>query len=172
MPTLQEIYESLQHHEDMSKTAAVKKTAIESTKAPGQSGVAAAIDDVIGDNVLDTKVRIKKKLEDAAGAAKASEGLTAHPEEMPSQAQAPIQGDKMPPSGDKGTSVSSKVSAKLEDGAEKEAKHGKDGKKPLPPFMKKKAEEQSDEEKIAVEHFSAGRIIEQGFVHELGELLG
>lgn len=174
MPSIADLYRTLVDHEEMKKTAAVKKTAIESTHAPGQTGVAAAMEDVLGNNVAETKIRIKKKLEDVAGAQKVQEALGDHAEEMPGQAQAPIQGDKMPPGGDKGVSASSKVSEKLTADAEKNAKAGKDGKKPLPAFMKHKkaGEELTEEEKVAEEHYAAGRIIARGFVDELSNLMG
>lgn len=179
MPTIADLYRSLKEHEEISKTAAVKKTAIESTHAPGQTGVAAALEDVLGSNVAETKVRIKKKLEDVAGVQKAQEGLGAHPEESPSQSQAPIVGDKMPPGGDKGTAapagLSGKLSAHLEKTEEKAAKHDDKCKKGMPPAFlkhKKAGEEVTEEEKIAAEHYAAGQIIAQGFVDELSRLMG
>lgn len=187
MPTLAEIYRVLQEHEATEKTAAVKKQAIASPQrgsgAPAAE-VGATLEDVLGSNIAETKVRIKKKLEEVAGGQKAVEGLTAHPEEAPGQAQAPINEDKMPPGGDKGTSIPAgiggKLSALLNKGEEKAAKHDdKGGKKGLPPaFLKHKkaeeepaAEEKTAEEKFAEECFAAGQIQAQGFVYELNRLM-
>ena len=115
MPTLADIYRTLQDHEAAEKTAAVKKQAIASPQGGGSPTIGATLEDVLGSNVAETKVRIKKKLEEVAGAQKAQEGLGANPNEDPSQIQAPNVGDKMPPGGEKGlqipTGLSGKVSA-------------------------------------------------------------
>jgi hypothetical protein len=153
MPTLAEIYRTLQEHETAEKTASVKKQAIASPHGGGAPGVAATLEDVLGSNVAETKVRIKKKLEEAAGAQSAAEGLGAHPEEAPTQVQAPVQGDKMPPGGEKGVAVTTGLSGKL--AAEKSAET-----------------EKSAEEKLAEEYFAAGQIQAQGFVYELNRLIG
>jgi hypothetical protein len=159
MPTLAEIYRTLQDHEAAEKTASVKKQAIASPQGGGQPGIAATLEDVLGSNVAETKVRIKKKLEEASGAQSAAEGLGAHPEEAPTQVQAPVQGDKMPPGGEKGVQVTTGLSGKLSAAAKAEAE--------------KKAEtEKSAEEKLAEEYFAAGQIQAQGFVYELNRLMG
>jgi hypothetical protein len=158
MPTLAEIYRTLQEHEAAEKTASVKKQAIASPHGAGQPGIGATLEDVLGSNVAETKVRIKKKLEEVAGGEKAVEGLSAHPEESPAQVQAPAA-VKMAPGGEKGeqvtTGLSGKVSAALAKAEEKSAEV-----------------EKSAEEKLAEEYFAAGQIQAQGFCYELNRLMG
>jgi len=185
MPTIQELYKQMTEHEEMAKSASLKKTAIQSTKAPGQSGTGAAIEDVLGSNIAETKIRIKKKLEEVSGGQEVADALGAHAEEQPNQSQAPHHDDKMPPEGDKGVQapagLSGKLSALLNKGSEKAAKHDEKGgkHKGMPPaFLKhKKAEDEKSEEeklaeKVAEEHFAAGQIIAQGFAYELNQLFG
>jgi hypothetical protein len=160
MPTLAEIYRTLQEHETAEKTASVKKQAIASPQSGGQPGISATLEDVLGSNVAETKVRIKKKLEEAAGAQASAEGLGSHAEEAPTQSQAPVQGDKMPPGGEKGVAVPTGLSGKLAAAARKAE-------------SEKAAEvEKSAEEKLAEEYFAAGQIQAQGFVYELNRLIG
>lgn len=170
MPTLAEIYRTLQEHETAEKTASVKKQAIASPQGGGAPGVSATLEDVLGSNVAETKVRIKKKLEEAAGAQAAAEGLGSHPEEAPTQVQAPVQGDKMPPGGEKGVQVATGLSGKLAAAAKVEADKKVAAAKAE---AEKSAEtEKSAEEKLAEEYFAAGQIQAQGFVYELNRLIG
>lgn len=186
MPTIADIYRTLQDHEKMEKSAALKKKAIASPErgsgAPAAE-VGAVLEDVLGPNVAETKVRIKKKLEEVAGQAKAQEGLASDADdENPATNQGPIVGDKMPPGGDPSglagkaaeapkaeekkeaapapvapTGVAAKLAAKL---AQKpEAKEAK------------VEDEKLAEEKIAAEYEAAGRIMAHGFVTELNRLL-
>jgi hypothetical protein len=159
MPTLAEIYRTLQEHEVAEKTAAVKKQAIASPHSGGEAGISATLEDVLGSNIAETKVRIKKKLEEVAGGEKALEGLSAHPEEAPSQSQAPAA-VKMAPGGEKGVSIPSGLSGKLSAAAARVE-------------AEKAAEvEKSAEEKYAEECFAAGQIQAQGFCYELSRIIG
>jgi hypothetical protein len=167
MPTISDIYKTMLEHEDIAKTAAEKKasekSAILAPSGAGGGSPAAAIEDVIGETVAATKVRIKAKLQESAGAEQAAVGLAADADdEKPSDSQAPIIGDKMPPAGEKGVSTSAETAAAV--GAGKAAK------------AEDKAEEKTAEqdkeaaEKLAAEYDAAGRIMAQGFWSELNRL--
>lgn len=145
MPTIGEIYRQLQEHEDMKKTAS-KKEAIANPAGGAGATSAEAIDNVIGPNVAETKVRIKAKLQEMAGGQKAVEGLSSDADdEKPSDIQAPQLGDKMPPAGDAAPKAAA-APAKAGD-AEKVAA-----------------------EKLAEEYTAAGRLMARGFVDELNKL--
>jgi hypothetical protein len=164
MPTIAEIYQTLQQHEELAKTAGAKKKAGEKTAILAPSGAgggspAAAIEDVIGENIAATKLRIKAKLQETAGAEQAAEGIAADADdEKPSDSQAPIVGDKMPPAGEKGVAVSPETAAAV--GAGKAAEE-------VTPEQEKEAAE-----KMAGEYYAAGQIMAQGFVSELNRLQG
>lgn len=164
MPTIAEIYQTLKSHEELEKSAAAKKAsekkAILAPSGAGGGSPAAAIEDVLGENVAETKVRIKAKLQEAAGASQAVEGLAADADdEKPSDSQAPIVGDKMPPAGEKGVAVSPETVAAVNAGAGKAAKADED-------------QEKQAAEKLAAEYYAAGQIMAQGFVAELNRLQG
>lgn len=154
MPTIAEIYRALKEHEDLSKTAEVKKQAIASPqRGAGQPAaeVGAALEDVLGQNIAETKIRIKKKLEEVAGQQKAVEGLSSDAiDESPATNQGPVVGDKMPPAGEpSGAGVAAKVSA-----------------------QQVAEQEKSAAEKLAEEYHAAGQIMAQGFFSELNRLMG
>lgn len=179
MPTVEQLFKQIKEHEDITKTAAVKKTAIASpARAEGAAAeVGHVLNDVLGSNMADTKIRIKKKLEEVSGAQRAQEGLgSGGAEEMPAAIQAPALGDKMPPGGEapKAASVQGKLAAFLGKKAEKapEAEAKKEE-----AAAKKEAAPAEDAEKVAYEklaeeHYAAGRIMAHGFMDELNELLG
>ena len=101
MPTLKELYEMMNEAEAAEKTASTKE-AIDSPKR-GQGDpageVGAVLEDVMGDNMQETKVRIKKKVEEMSGGQAAAEGLASNvQDEALNTAQAPVIADKMPPS--------------------------------------------------------------------------
>lgn len=189
MPSIQEIFRTMKEHEDMEKAAAAK-TAIQSPqRGSGDPAgeIGATLEDVMGPNVAEMKVRIKKKLDEVAGQAKAVEGLTAHPEESPTAIQQPQLGDKMPPGGD--TSIppakAAADKAKAAEAAKTAAGGDKDKKKGMPASMKKyfggkKADdeaaaaetEKGAEEKLAEEYYAAGQIMARGFSDEIGRLFG
>lgn len=169
MPTIADIYKTMLEHEDIAKTAAEKtaaeKKAILAPSGAGGGSSAAAIEDVIGDTVAATKVRIKAKLQEAAGAEQAAAGLASDADdEKPSDSQAPIIGDKMPPAGEKGVSTSTETAAAV--GAGKAAKADEK------PEEKTADEEKQASEKLAAEYDAAGRIMAQGFWSELNRISG
>ncbi len=166
MPTIAEIYQTLQQHEEMAKTASEKKAAekkaILAPSGAGGGSPAAAMEDVIGENIAATKLRIKAKLQETAGAEQAAQGIASDADdEKPSDSQAPIVGDKMPPAGEKGVSTSVETAAAVNAGA-------------AAPKAAEATEEQEKEaaEKMAGEYYAAGQIMAQGFVSELNRLQG
>lgn len=171
MPTLAELFQAISEHEEMKKTAAVKKQAIDNPSGSGGASPAAALEDVLGQNVAETKVRIKAKLQEASGASQAAEGLASDSDdENPAAVQAPIVGDKMPPAGEMGAGhadpapvpgVGAKLSALLAKAGQK-----KEAQKPQAEDAEKVAAE-----KLAAEYYAAGQFMAQGFVHELNRLL-
>ena len=168
MPTIADIYKTMLEHEDIAKTAAEKtaaeKKAILAPSGAGGGSPAAAIEDVIGDTVAATKVRIKAKLQEAAGAEQAAVGLASDADdEKPSDSQAPIIGDKMPPAGEKGVSTSTETAAAV--GAAKAA-----AKTDEKTEEKTADEEKQASEKLAAEYDAAGRIMAQGFWSELSRI--
>lgn len=182
MPTIADIFRTLKEHEELEKSAAVKKTAIANPNGGAGANVQESIDNVLGPNMAETKVRIKSKLEAAAGQAKAVEGLSSNREdEHPGSTQQPRLGDKMPPSGDVGAAgkaaeeaIEAEKTAKAMPAAFKAYLAKKKGGK-----AEKKAEDAApvDEEKVAAEkvaaeYYAAGQIMAQGFAHELGRLMG
>ena len=188
MPTIGEIYRMMKEHEETEKTAAVK-TAIDSPQR-GQGQVAdetgAVLEDVLGGNVAETKIRIKKKLEAMSGQQAAAEGVAseANEESINSTMTAQV-GEKMPPT-DPGASaaseaaattppaggVAAKVSALLGK-KEQEKAAEKPEEKPAEGQETKEAEtEKSAEEKLAEEYYAAGQIMAHGFVTELNSLVG
>jgi len=196
MPTIADIFRTLKEHEELEKSAAVKKTAIANPNGGGPgANVQESIDNVLGPNMAETKVRIKSKLEAAAGQAKAVEGLSSNREdEHPASTQQPRLGDKMPPSGDVGAAgkAAAEAAKKEEEKAAEaaaEAAEAEKTAKAMPAAFKaylakkkggkaeKKAEEvAADEEKVAAEkvaaeYYAAGQIMAQGFAHELGRLM-
>lgn len=167
MPTIAEIYETLKSHEEMEKAASAKKAsekkAILAPSGAGGGSPAAALEDVLGENIAETKIRIKAKLQEAAGASQAVEGLAADADdEKPSDSQAPIVGDKMPPAGDKGVAVSPETQVAVNAGAA------------APKAAAKSDDDQEKQaaEKLAAEYYAAGQIMAQGFVAELNRLQG
>jgi hypothetical protein len=177
MPTIADIYRTLKEHEELEKSAAVKKTAIANPAGGAGATVGEAIENVLGPNIAETKVRIKKKLEEVAGQQKAVEGLSANREdEHPASTQTPRAGDQMPPGG------SAKAAAELE-AESKEAKT-------MPPAFKKyldkkKGEKKAEDEKaaegdaekvaaekVAAEYYAAGQIMARGFADEMATLMG
>lgn len=161
MPTIADIYRQLKEHEDLEKSAAVKKQAIASPqRGAGQPAaeVGAALEDVLGQNIAETKIRIKKKLEETAGAMKAVEGLSSDADdESPVTNQGPVVGDKMPPAGEpSGAGVAAKLSSQT-------AKQDE---------VKQAEDEKVAAEKVAAEYYAAGQIMAQGFYTELGRLMG
>jgi hypothetical protein len=170
MPTIGEIYRALKEHEDMAKTAQTKEGIASPQRGAGQPAaeVGAVLEDVLGQNIAETKVRIKKKLEEAAGSAQAVEGLSSDAnDENPATNQGPIVGDKMPPAGEaSGSGVAAKMSAHLAKGQEKKAEPKAAAVKTEP------AQEKDAAEKLAEEYHAAGRIMAQGFYAELNQLMG
>jgi len=165
MPTIGEIYRTLKEHEEMNKTAEVKKQAIASPqRGAGQPAaeVGAVLEDVLGQNIAETKVRIKKKLEEVAGGQRAAEGLASDADdENPATNQGPIVGDKMPPAGEaSGGGVAAKVSQQLS---------GKSQEKKAEPKAEA-GQEKDATEKLAEEYYAAGQIMAQGFYAELARL--
>jgi hypothetical protein len=153
MPTIADIYRSILSHEELEKSAAVKKTAIANPVGGAGASVGEAIENVLGPNIAETKVRIKKKLEEVAGQAKAVEGLSANREdEHPASTQTPRAGDQMPPGGSVKASAEDVKSA---DGDEE-----------------KVAAEKVAAEKVAAEYYAAGQIMARGFADELATLMG
>lgn len=153
MPTIQELYRMITEHETVEKTAAEKKAIASPQRGSGAPAaeVGAVLEDVLGQNMAETKVRIKKKLEEVSGQQRAAEGVAADAEdESPALNQGPIVGDKMPPSGE--PSGSGVAPAKA---AEKKAPE---------------AEKTAEEEKLAAEYYAAGQIMAQGFWEELSKL--
>lgn len=139
-------------HEKLEKSASVKQAIASPQRGSGAPAaeVGAVIEDVLGQNIAETKVRIKKKLEEVAGQQKAVEGLASDADdETPATNQGPIVGDKMPPSGEpSGSGVAPAKAAEKASEAEKTA----------------------DEEKVAAEYYAAGQIMAQGFWDELSKL--
>jgi hypothetical protein len=152
MPTIQELYRMVTEHEKLEKSASVKQAIASPQRGSGAPAaeVGAVIEDVLGQNIAETKVRIKKKLEEVAGQQKAVEGLASDADdETPATNQGPIVGDKMPPSGEpSGSGVAPAKAAEKASEAEKTA----------------------DEEKVAAEYYAAGQIMAQGFWDELSKL--
>lgn len=193
MPTIADIYRTLKEHEELEKSAAVKKQAIANPVGGPGANVQESIDNVLGPNIAETKVRIKSKLEAAAGQAKAVEGLSSNREdEHPASTQQPRVGDKMPPSGDVGVAgkAAAEAAKKEEEKAAVEAAEAEKQAKAMPAAFKaylekkhggKKAEKKAEEvaadeeklaaEKVAAEYYAAGQIMAQGFSHELTRLL-
>jgi hypothetical protein len=191
MPTIADIYRTLKEHEELEKSASQKKTAIANPAGGPGASVSDAIENVLGPNIAETKVRIKKKLEEVAGQQKAVEGLGSNREdEHPASTQTPQAGDQMPPGGSAKAAAASakaeekKAEPKVEPAAEKSAKD-------MPAAFKKyldekraskkkaddekPAEEDAEKvaaEKIAAEYYAAGQIMAQGFAHELNRLMG
>lgn len=154
MPTIQELYRMVTEHEKLEKSASVKQAIASPQRGSGAPAaeVGAVLEDVLGPNIAETKVRIKKKLEEVAGGQKAVEGLASDADdETPATNQGPIVGDKMPPSGEpSGSGVAP-------------AKAAEEKKAP-------EAEKTADQEKIAAEYYAAGQIMAQGFWDELSKL--
>jgi hypothetical protein len=166
MPTIADIFRTLKEHEELQKTAQTKEGIASPQRGAGQPAgeVGAVLEDVLGQNIAETKVRIKKKLEEVAGADRAIEGLTSDSDdEKPSDAQKPNVGDKMPPAGDVGAGVAAKVSGQTAKGEEKKAE---------PKAEPTAEDEKLAAEKLAAEYDAAGRIMAHGFVSELSKLLG
>lgn len=166
MPTMRELFDALNEQEEMQKVASLKKKAIQSPHAGAgdtTSNQGAAIEDATGGtgDLAATKLRIRKKLEEMAGAQQDAQGQASEAvEERLNAQQDPELGAKMPPASppatpgvDGITAAAAKVSSEQE-GAEEE---------------KVAAEEL---QKIADEYHAAGQFMARGFVDGLNELLG
>jgi len=158
MPTIQELYRMVTEHEKLEKSAAEKKAIASPQRGQGAPAneVGAVLEDVLGQNIAETKVRIKKKLEEVSGVQEAATGLAADADdEAPAVNQGPIVGDKMPPAGEpSGSGVPAVPPVKAAEKKEPEA------------------EKTGEEEKVAAEYYAAGQIMARGFWDEISKLAG
>lgn len=195
MPTIQDIYQMLQQHEDAAKTASIKKEAIASPQrgtGDPASEMGAVLEDVLGPNVAETKVRIKKKLEEVSGAQQALAGVASEAnEEAINTTMAPQLGDKMPPTDTPPTAATEAaavtppagsapaagaVAAATAAGPTNAAAAGKlSG--ILQGILQEKTsvadpavQEKAAEEKAAEQYHAAGQIMAHGFMSELQRL--
>lgn len=159
MPTIGELYRMVTEHEKLEKSASVKKQAIQSPQRGSgdpANEVGAVLEDVLGQNIAETKARIKKKLEEVAGAQQAAAGLASDADdESPATNQGPIVGDKMPPAGEPSGSGIVAMAKSSEPKQEKQAQVDKEA-----------------AEKLAAEYYAAGQIMARGFFDEFQKLAG
>lgn len=171
MPTLRELYAMMNEAEASEKTASTKQAIDSPQRGAGDTAgeVGAVLEDVMGDNMQETKVRIKKKLEEMSGAQSAADGLMANvQQEGLNSSQAPQVADKMPPTDAPATqpteaaAVTPPAGGPMAPGAAAAA--------PKAASEEEEAEKVAEVQKLAEEYYTAGRFMARGFKDELDSM--